>query len=261
MIRPLPASLNKKDTIMIRTILAFIFLFFFLLFSIPYIGVEYLLGKKDPRASAIRQLRVVQWAFRCEAAISGAEIELKGLENIPADQPVLFVGNHLSIFDIVISYGHLPYLTGYISKDSVKKIPVLSIYMERIKCLFLKRDDLRAGMQVILKAIEYVKDGVSIFIFPEGTRNRSGDMTALAPFHDGSFKIAQKTGCPIVPVAFVNTDEIFERHLPRLKKTKVIVEFGKPVPYSDLTLEEKKQIGEHFRGIVRDMVIAGKERL
>ena len=246
---------------MIRTILAFIYLVLFLLCSIPYIGIEYLLGKKDPRASAVRQLRVVQWAFRCETAISGAQVEMTGLDNIPADEPVLFVGNHLSIFDVVIAYGRLPYLTGFISKESVKKIPVLAIYMKRIKCLFLNRDDLRAGMQMILNAIAYIKDGISIFIFPEGTRNKSGDMTELAPFHDGSFKIAQKTGCSIVPVAFVNTDAIFERHFPSIKKAKVIIDFGKPIPYGDLTLEQKKHIGEHFRGIVRDMVVAGREKL
>lgn len=239
---------------MIRTIFAVIFVFLFLVLSIPYLLIEALLSKRDPKASSLRQLRVVQWAFRVVAFISGAQLKLTGMENIPADQPVLFVGNHLSLFDIVLSYGHLPFMTGFVAKKSIEKVPLLKTYMKRIGCLFLDRSDLRAGLKMILDACGYIKEGTSIFIFPEGTRNRSGDETALGEFHDGSFKIAQKTGCPVIPVAFHNTNALFEDHAPAIKKAPVTITFGKPVLFADLTPEERKHVGEHFRGIIIEML-------
>ena len=239
---------------MIRTVFAAIFVFLFLVLSIPLMLIELLVKKINPYAADISQLRVVQWAFRVVAFISGVKTTFKGFENIPKDQPVLFVANHQSMFDIIIVYGHLPYLTGFVAKDSLKKVPLLSTYMKRLYCVFLNRNDLRAGLQMILTACDHIRSGVSILIFPEGTRNRSGDETALGPFHDGSFKIAQKTGCPIIPISVNNTSKVFEDHFPSIKKAPVVVEFGEPVSFADLTPEERKNIGEHFRGVIAEMV-------
>ena len=89
--------------------------------------------------------------------------------------------------------------------------------MRRLYCLFLDRKDLKQGLKTILTAIDQVKSGISICIFPEGTRNRDReDSTTLLPFKDGSFKIAQKTGCPIIPMALTGTADVFENHFPWL---------------------------------------------
>ena len=102
-------------------LIAFTFLILFLVLSLPYLLIEALLGKRDPAASSERQLRVVQWAFRVETFISGADVTILGFDNIPKDQPVLYASNHLSMFDIIIIYGILPGRVGFIAKDSTKK--------------------------------------------------------------------------------------------------------------------------------------------
>ena len=94
--------------------------------------------------------------------------------------------------------------------------------MKFIQCLFLDRDDLRQGLKTILKGIEMVEDGYSVFI-AQRTRNQGQEML---PFKEGSFKIAQKTGCPIIPVSISNSDSVLEKQFPRLKSAHVIVEFG-----------------------------------
>jgi 1-acyl-sn-glycerol-3-phosphate acyltransferase len=81
--------------------------------------------------------------------------------------------------------------------------------------LFLDRKDTKQGLKIILKAIDYVKEGISIFVFPEGTRSKDGKMI---PFKAGAFKISTKTGCPIIPVVLSGTADIFENHLPKIKK-------------------------------------------
>lgn len=112
--------------------------------------------------------------------------------------PVLYVGNHRSIFDIILSYPFLKNNTGFVAKESLKKTPLVGWWMWYLNCLFLNRENIKEGLKTILKGVELVKNGSSIFIFPEGTRSETED---LLPFKEGSLKIAEKGKCPIVPVA------------------------------------------------------------
>ena len=81
---------------------------------------------------------------------------------------------------------------GFFAKKEMEKVPLLSTWMKRLHCLFLDRNDLKQGLKTILTAIEKVKSGISICIFPEGTRNKNEDELDMLPFHEGSFKIAAK---------------------------------------------------------------------
>lgn len=238
---------------MIRFIIAATFLVLFLLFSYILFFVEWIVGKINKKAKDYSSLRIVQWGFRVILAIGGVKITVKGKENIP-DQAVLYVGNHRSYFDILITYIQCERLTGFVAKDAIEKVPSLRVWMRYLYCLFLDRHDPRAGMKTILQAIEYIKQGVSIFIFPEGTRN-DGEELSMLPFKEGSFKIATKTGCPIIPVAINNSAEIFENHLPRMKKTHVIVEYGTPIYPAELSKEEQKVLGAKCQQIIQDTII------
>ena len=225
---------------MIRTILVLLFVVLYLIVSIPILIVEWFIRKFNKRAADISSLRIVQWAFKVILFISGVKLTVKGDENIPKDQPVLYIGNHRSYFDIIITYSRCPDLTGYISKDLLEKIPILSIWMKRLYCLFLNRTDLKQGLKTILTGIDYVKQGISMCIFPEGTRNTTDQ--PLLPFKAGSLKIADKTNCPIVPMALTNSADIMENHLPKIKPTHVILQYGKPIYPNELTKEEKKKL-------------------
>ncbi len=108
--------------------------------------------------------------------LAGVHLTVEGKEHVPTDQAVLYIGNHRSIFDIVITYAQCPNLTGYISKDGVNKVPLLGIWMRRLYCLFLDRKDLKQGLKTILTAIDQVKSGISICIFPEEREIVTGRM-------------------------------------------------------------------------------------
>lgn len=238
-----------------RTILAVIFVFFFLLLGLPVLGVEWIIAKFNRRTADISQLRIVQWAFRCVLFISGTKIKVYGKENVPQDEAVLYVGNHRSIFDIVVTYPQCKNLTGYISKDSMRKVPVLGLWMKRLYCLFIVRDDMKQSMKVILDAIERVKKGVSICIFPEGTRNKGREHPqTLLPFKEGSFKIATKTGCKIVPMAITGTAEIFENQFPWIHKSDVTITYGKPIDPKEFSKEDQKKLGAYCQNIIGEML-------
>lgn len=233
---------------MIRFIFVILFLIVFLVLSIPVMLIEWLIGKVNPSLRDYSSLRIVQWAFKVILWISGVKVTVIGEERIP-DEPALYVGNHRSFFDVPITYSRCRRLTGFVSKKEMEKIPLLSTWMRFLYCLFLDRDDIRAGLKTILKAIEQVKNGISIFIFPEGTRNREEELSVL-PFHDGSFKIAEKSGCPVIPVSINNTAQILEAHFPFIRKTHVVLEYGEPIYPNTLDKEAKKQLGTYCHDLI-----------
>ena len=241
---------------MLRTIFAFLFLFLFLIIGLPILGVEWIIGKFHKRAADISQLRIVQWAFRVVLFICGTKLTVIGEENVPKDEPVLYIGNHRSYFDIIITYARCPRLTGYISKNSLEKVPLLRTWMKRLHCLFIDRENIKEGLKTILAGIENVNNGISMCIYPEGTRNKTEE--ELLPFKEGSFKIAEKTGCAIIPMAISNSAEIFENHFPKMKKTHVVLEYGAPIYPKDLDKETKKKLGAHCQGLLLEMLEKNK---
>lgn len=236
---------------MIRIVLIALFLFVYAIISIPLYFVEFIVGRINMDAKTKSSQWIVCKAFRFIIFLAGAKLTVKGRENVPKDGPVLYVSNHRSYFDIVIGYTLVKNNTGFVAKKEMEKIPCISRWMRYLNCQFLDRDDIKAGMKTILKCIELIKAGTSIFICPEGTRT-SGD--EMLPFKEGSFKIAAKTGCPIVPVAINNTEALFEDHLPWVKKAKVVFEFGQPIYMKEMDKEQQKHLGATVQEIIRKMV-------
>lgn len=233
---------------MIRFIFAMGWLAVFLICSIPLMIIEWIIGKFNKDLHDRSSLAIVQWAFRVMIVFTGTKVIVKGEDNVPKDTAVMYVGNHRSYFDIILTYIRVPRPTGYISKKEMDKIPLLGIWMRHLHCLFLDRKDIKQGLQTILTAIEKAKSGISICVFPEGTRNKGGE--EMLPFHEGSFKIAEKAGVPIVPITLVNTADIFENHLPQIKKTTVIIEYGEPIYMSKMERDERKHIGAKVREMI-----------
>ena len=240
---------------MIRMIIVILFVVLYLITVLPYLGIEWILGRCfSKEKSDLRCLRYVQWAFRVVLFISGVKVTYLGEENIPEGEAVLYAANHRSMFDIVATYSRVPYLTGFISKDNILKVPILPLVMKRLYCLFLNRKDPKEGMKTITASFDLIRKGISIFIFPEGTRNKNDDDTRLQMMHNGSFKAAQRTGCPVIPVAISNADRVLEKQFPKIRPAHIVVRYGAPVYYKDLDAEAKKKIGDHFAALITEML-------
>ena len=236
---------------MIRCILVVLTIVLFLILGLPILLFETILGKFNEPLMRRSSLRIVQFMFRLILKIAGARVTVIGQENIPTDQPVLYVSNHRSYFDILVGYTNVVGLCGFISKKEINSVPILNLWMRKLYCLFLDRSNIRAGLDTILKAIEQVKQGISIFICPEGTRHQGEEML---PFKEGGMKISEKTGCPVIPVAILGTDDIFENHVPFVRPADVTIWFGEPIYTAQLERAEKKHLGERCRGIIEGML-------
>lgn len=243
---------------MLRFIIVATFVVLFLILSIPLMFVEWIIGKFNQPLKDRSSLAIVNWAFRCIIRLAGTRVIALGEENIPKDSAVLYVGNHRSYFDIVLTYVRVPRPTGYVAKAEMLKIPLLSNWMKNLHCLFLDRKDIKQGLKTILLGVEKVKSGISICIFPEGTRNKTAD--TFLPFHEGSFKIAEKGNVPIVPMTIVNSAAIFEDQLPKMKKATVVIEYGKPIYIKELDKETRKSLGTYVSGIIREAYFRNKKQ-
>ena len=240
------------EVIMLRTILAITFVTIFLIVSIPIWGILFIIGLFNKHAKDVIGYKCVAWAFGVVAFISGVKYEVHGLENIPKDKAVLYIGNHQSFFDVILGYHICPAVTGFLSKKTFEKVPLLNVWMKMNYCLFLTRTDPRQDLKLIIKAQEFIKQGISMFVFPEGTRSKTGEM---AEFHEASFKLSTKAGCPIVPVCFTNTRAVLEAQQPRIKRAHVIVRFLPSIDPNALEGDNKKRIGLYVHDIIEKQLI------
>ena len=241
-----------------RSIFALLAAVLYLILTMPVLLVLWIVGKINPTAKDNCSLHMVQWIFRVILRIAGIKVTVLGQEHVPPDPAVLYILNHRSIFDIVLTYARCPGRTGYIAKKELAKIPLLNLWMKWVYCLFLDRTDIREGLKTILTAIDYVKSGISIAVFPEGTRGRLADEAELLPFHEGSFKVAVKTGCPIIPVCISHSSAIFEDHFPWVRATHVVLEYGAPIYPNELPKDDKKFIGKYVQNIMQETLQKNK---
>lgn len=238
---------------MLRLILLVLYVIVFAVFMLPVFILWLFI--KDKCNHLVH--RIVQAMMKAAAVsfmwITGVKVVKKGIENIP-DEPALFVSNHTGIFDVGAAYHTVRGPVAFVGKKQAKKIPVIAQAMMLMNGLFIDRDDIKQGLKVVLSAIDHIKNGVSIWICPEGTRAKSGAPDELLPFHAGSFKIASKTDAPVVPVTIIGSRALFEDHKPWLSAGTLKITYGKPVKISELPEEDRRHVGEYFRNIMIEMI-------
>ena len=175
------------------------------------------------------------YAYICEGA--RVKISSSGTEKVP-DKPFMLVSNHLSQLDNMVQCLALkPRALAYITKESLFKIPIVGRTIWRCCYMPIDRKSLRAGKNAVELAEDYINRGVlSVGVFPEGTR---GDGVNLGKFHAGSFKIALKTGCPVVVAAIQGTKDAHKRTPWRSTKVRFdIIEVIDPAGHKSVELSE-----------------------
>lgn len=222
-----------------------------LFFSLPYHLYMRALWKKNPEKSWKKARRYVSGFFKTELKISGCKVTVLGKENLPKDTPALYVGNHRSYFDILIYHESIGTPVGFIAKKEMRKVPLLPLYMDDIGCLFLDRNDIKQGLEIIKQGAEFIKMGHSMILFPEGTRNQNPEML---PFKEGGYKMAEKAKCPIIPVAISGSDLLLESApKKKIRGSKVIIEFGQPFYPADMSPKERKAKYAELPAIIQGM--------
>ncbi len=230
-----------------RTIAMFLYLF-------GYMIVHYGTLRRGERALAagdtetVEQLvnrHIPRWS-RGILKVTGVTLTVEGLENIPKEGPCVFVGNHRSYYDIPLLLASLDKPHGILAKEELGKIPLLNRWMKLLGCVFVQRDDLRASVRALNDATAIVESGRSFVIFPEGTRYK-GEEGGVGEFKSGAFRIAVKTGAPVVPVALTGARALFENNGNRCHPGRVHICILPPIQTAGMSKAEQKQLPEAVR--------------
>lgn len=181
----------------------------------------------------------------------GSTLNVHGIENLPDKGPVVLVGNHQGYADIfAYCAAFKKFQFAFIAKEDLAKIPLYGKWMEKIRSVFIKRNDPRAALKAINEGIEYIKKGFSLVIFPEGTRSRG---PVPGRFQKGSLKLATKPGVPIVPISLNGSYKMFEEE-GYLKGATIDIIVHEPIETMGISRQEEKVLMEKVEKIIKDGV-------
>ncbi len=221
-----------------RTIIFLVGMLSFLVITLPVLVVA-IVTKSDSIAMWFIH-NFAKWAN----FLAGNKVIVENKENILIDESFLLVANHEGIFDLANIYATIPNKMGFISKIENNKIPIIRIWMKLIHVLLMDRSDVRQSVGIINQASNNIKNGISMGIMPEGTRN-----TIDMPFAPGSLKIAIKAKTTIIPVTIRNTASIFEEQ-KKIKKNNSLIYFHQPIRYEDYQQLSSIELAEHIQAII-----------
>ncbi len=217
----------------------FVLLMLFAVFPITLQFILKLLGLKSLRRRFINHHN--RWWARQVILSSGSKVHIKGAEDVPEGKSIIFVSNHQSLLDIPLLIGFLPRQPAFIAKKELKKVPILSTWMQITNCLFLDRKSPRHAVQIFNEAVKKYHNGQSLLIFPEGTR---GTEDQMRKFKKGSMKLAFKAEAIVVPVTIDGTRRMFEINGHKVKGVDIHLHLHPPIDIKQLTEDEKKRLHE-----------------
>ena len=188
---------------------------------------------------------------RWVTSFAGVKIVVDNRANLAPDRPYVFMANHASSLDIWAVFVALPRRIRLIAKKQLARIPLFGWVMWAGRFVFIDRQNGVAARRSIEAAGQRIHDGVSVLLFPEGTRTRDG---TLGTFKKGGFHLAIKAGVPIVPVALRGTRELMPAGSLLLRSGTMTVIIGEPIATQGLSDEERATLSDRVRSAVESML-------
>jgi 1-acyl-sn-glycerol-3-phosphate acyltransferase len=186
---------------------------------------------------------------------TGVRVEVQGLDHLTPGTAYVFVANHQSIYDIPVLFASLPYQLRIIAKDSLGRFPFLGWHLRRAGHMLVDRR--RPDRNSIFSwASALPSQGLSLIVFPEGTRSRDG---RLGAFKAGSLFPAVQTGIPIVPLSVVGSRHVMRKGELTTRPGDVVLVIHPPMALTasrEPGLESTRQLAAQVREIVRPAVEA-----
>lgn len=225
--------------------------------TIPFLAIVTIFGSlagllmrlRDPSGDWV--LDVTRWWSRWVTRFAGVRINVDDRANLDPHQPYVFMANHASTVDIWALLVGIPHRVRMIAKKELARIPFLGWVMWAGRFIFIDRQNAVAARRSIDEAGRRIRGGVSVVIFPEGTRTRDGQM---GTFKKGGFHLAMEAGVPIVPIALRGTRALMPPGSLRVKSGEVFVTIGAPIPTSGLTIDDRPALIQRVRDAIAAMV-------
>jgi 1-acyl-sn-glycerol-3-phosphate acyltransferase len=176
---------------------------------------------------------------------SGVRVRVVGMERLEPGKTYVFVANHQSLYDIPILFWSLPYQLRIIAKESLGNIPFLGWHLRRTGHMLVDRR--HPGRKIFTWASRLSANGLSLIVFPEGTRSRDG---RVARFKGGSFYLALEAELPVVPISVVGSRHVMLRGRVTSYPGDVRLVIHEPIDTRGLAGTDPKEFGERVRRII-----------
>lgn len=165
------------------------------------------------------------WA-RSILCVSRVKVSVQGLERIDPAATYVYMANHQSMFDILALLGYLPIQFRWLAKTELFRIPIFGYSMARVGYISIDRSNRKSAIKSLKEAARKIAQGVSVVVFPEGTRSPDGE---IRPFKKGGFYLAIDSGRPIVPVVIGGSHRIMPKGKLRIRPGRIVLSVNQPV--------------------------------
>ena len=179
--------------------------------------------------------------------VSRIKVTVNGLENIDPSQSYVYMSNHQSNFDIPVLLAHLPVQFRWLAKAELFRIPIFGRAMRGAGYVKIDRFNQESAFASINEAAAKIKNGVSVMIFPEGTRSRDGN---IRPFKKGGFIMSMDSGVPIVPIILLGTWTIMDKSSLKINTGEVSLNIATPIATADYTRDNKDDLIAAVRSVI-----------
>lgn len=177
----------------------------------------------------------------------GVRIKVLGRENIDRRQSYVMVGNHQTALDFIVNGYAFPGIFRFLAKQELQKIPIFGFVVKKM-CLTVDRKNAISRARSVVQLKKELEEGVSVFIYPEGSRNKTNE--ALGPFYDGAFRIAIQTKAPILPVTILNMERICRPGEIDLFPGALYIQYETPIPTAHLGSESVETLKNEVRNLM-----------
>lgn len=196
-----------------------------------------------------------RWWAKIQLLVSGVRVKVKGLEHLDRETPYIYMSNHQGSYDIFALLSCLPVQFRWIAKKELFSIPILGWAMGAANYISIDRSGRRKALESIERAASKIKGGVSVVIFPEGTRSRDG---SIQPFKRGGFTLALKSGVPIIPITINGSRDVMPRDSMRVQPGEIRVNIDRAIQTTPFSLRERNVLMEKVRETIEKNLTADR---
>lgn len=212
-------------------------------FQVPYYVARIWWCGVSKKISYEKGFQITQRATKKANRAGRVTIQAIGAENLPEKNGFMLYPNHQGLFDVLVFLESCPKPFAFVIKKEASKVILLKQVIAALGSISIDRKDLKQSMEVINLVSEEIKKGRNFLIFPEGTRSKQGN--TLLPFKGGSFKVATKSKCPIVPCALINSFKPFDENT--IQPVTVTVLYLTPIYYEEYQTMKTNEIADLVR--------------
>ena len=193
------------------------------------------------------------WASMYIWTMPAWKVKIHGREKIDRDKTYVLVSNHQSMVDILAGFRMFIHFK-WVAKVELLKVPFVGWNMWLNKYVILKRGDRQSTLDMMRACEEHLSQGSSVYIYPEGTRSKSGE---IAPFKSGAFALAKRNGVSVLPIAVAGSKDALPKNSLTIRGWHQIdVVILDEIPAEQVKESNPRELADHVRAQIKDVIDA-----